>query len=40
MAAACSSGMANLAKLALVAGYVVVEPGTRERSLTDSSDTY
>ncbi|CAL9369457.1 hypothetical protein SUDANB105_00829 [Streptomyces sp. enrichment culture] len=34
------NGMVNLAKLALVAGYVVVEPGTRGRSLTDSSGTY
>ncbi|MCI3270655.1 subtype B tannase [Streptomyces cylindrosporus] len=34
------NGMVNLAKLALVAGYVVVEPGTRGRSLTDSSGVY
>ncbi|GAA2444142.1 subtype B tannase [Streptomyces glaucus] len=34
------NGMVNLAKLALVAGYVVVEPGTRGRSLTDSSGSY
>ncbi|MEU9575864.1 subtype B tannase [Streptomyces chilikensis] len=34
------NGMVNLGKLALVAGYVVVEPGTRGRSLTDSSGTY
>ncbi|MCI3270687.1 subtype B tannase [Streptomyces cylindrosporus] len=34
------NGMVNLAKLALVAGYVVVEPGARGRSLTDSSGTY
>ncbi|MER5796366.1 subtype B tannase [Streptomyces sp. NPDC001980] len=34
------NGMVNLAKLALVAGYVAVEPGTRGRSLTDSSGTY
>ncbi|CAL9662160.1 hypothetical protein SUDANB108_07064 [Streptomyces sp. enrichment culture] len=34
------NGMVNLAKLALAAGYVVVEPGTRGRSLTDSSGTY
>ena len=34
------NGMVNLAKLALVAGYVAVEPGTRGRSLTDSDGTY
>ncbi|MBD0424050.1 Tat pathway signal sequence domain protein [Streptomyces sp. TRM S81-3] len=34
------NGMVNLAKPALVAGYVVVEPGTRGRSLTDSSGSY
>ncbi|WP_433825854.1 subtype B tannase [Actinoplanes sp. CA-015351] len=34
------NGMVNLAKLALAAGYVAVEPGTRGRSLTDSSGTY
>ncbi|MEU4486739.1 subtype B tannase [Streptomyces purpurascens] len=34
------NGMVNLAKLALVAGYVAVEPGTRGRSLTDSAGTY
>ncbi|MFE6488131.1 subtype B tannase [Streptomyces sp. NPDC057757] len=34
------NGMVNLAKLALVAGYVAVEPGTRGRSLADSSGTY
>ncbi|MEU7212645.1 subtype B tannase [Streptomyces sp. NPDC044989] len=34
------NGMVNLAKLALAAGYVVVEPGTRGRSLTDSSGNY
>ncbi|MFJ4620339.1 subtype B tannase [Streptomyces sp. NPDC088812] len=34
------NGMVNLANLALVAGYVVVEPGARGRSLTDSSGAY
>ncbi|MFJ3091017.1 subtype B tannase [Streptomyces sp. NPDC086838] len=34
------NGMVNLAKLALAAGYVVVEPGTRGRSLTDSSGNH
>ncbi|MFG3289139.1 subtype B tannase [Streptomyces sp. NPDC048179] len=34
------NGTVNLAKLALAAGYVVVEPGTRGRSLTDSSGSY
>ncbi|WP_371100827.1 subtype B tannase [Streptomyces sp. PU_AKi4] len=34
------NGMVNLAKLAIVAGYVAVEPGARGRSLTDSSGTY
>ncbi|WP_405624981.1 hypothetical protein [Streptomyces sp. NBC_00016] len=31
--------MVNLTKLALVAGYVAVEPGTRGRSLTNSDGT-
>ncbi|MFD1861031.1 hypothetical protein EHW97_13865 [Aeromicrobium camelliae] len=31
------NGLVNLAKLALVAGYVVVEPGARGRSLVDAS---
>ncbi|GAA4811345.1 subtype B tannase [Streptomyces ziwulingensis] len=34
------NGMVNLAKLALVAGYVAVEPGTRGRSLADSSGAH
>ncbi|MFE9686676.1 subtype B tannase [Streptomyces sp. NPDC006285] len=34
------NGMVNLAKLALVAGYVSVEPGARGRSLTDASGSY
>ncbi|MEU0227330.1 subtype B tannase [Streptomyces sp. NPDC006284] len=34
------NGMVNLAKLAIAAGYVAVEPGTRGRSLTDSSGAY
>ncbi|MFK0168680.1 subtype B tannase [Streptomyces sp. NPDC090306] len=34
------NGMVNLAKLAVVAGYVAVEPGARGRSLTDSSGAY
>ncbi|TQK50758.1 hypothetical protein FBY35_1108 [Streptomyces sp. SLBN-118] len=34
------NGMVNLAKLALAAGYVAVEPGTRGRSLTDSDGKY
>lgn len=34
------NGKVNLAKLALVAGYVAVEPGTRGRSLTASDGTY
>ncbi|MER5279480.1 subtype B tannase [Streptomyces sp. NPDC002809] len=33
------NGMVNLARLALVAGYVAVEPGTRGRSLTASDGT-
>ncbi|WP_326661462.1 subtype B tannase [Streptomyces sp. NBC_00385] len=33
------NGMVNLAKLALAAGYVAVEPGTRGRSLTASDGT-
>ncbi|BAC69254.1 putative secreted protein [Streptomyces avermitilis MA-4680 = NBRC 14893] len=32
--------MVNNGKLALAAGYVVVEPGARGRTLTDSSGTY
>ncbi|MFJ2957583.1 subtype B tannase [Streptomyces sp. NPDC087270] len=34
------NGMVNLAKLAVAAGYVAVEPGTRGRSLTTSDGTY
>ncbi|MGP3769582.1 subtype B tannase [Streptomyces sp. SDT5-1] len=34
------NGMVNLANLAIVAGYVVVEPGTRGRSLTDADGDY
>ncbi|MFE6172832.1 subtype B tannase [Streptomyces sp. NPDC056464] len=33
-------GMVSLPKLALAAGYVVVEPGARGRTLVDSSGTY
>ncbi|MFE2315936.1 subtype B tannase [Streptomyces sp. NPDC059441] len=33
-------GMVNLGKLGLAAGYVVVEPGARGRTLTDSAGTY
>lgn len=33
-------GMVNLGKLGLAAGYVVVEPGARGRTLTDSEGTY
>ncbi|TXS40987.1 Tat pathway signal sequence domain protein [Streptomyces sp. uw30] len=33
-------GMVSLPKLALAAGYVVVEPGARGRSLVDSGGTY
>jgi hypothetical protein len=33
-------GMVSLAKLAIAAGYVAVEPGARGRSLTNSSGTY
>ncbi|MFD7993452.1 subtype B tannase [Streptomyces mexicanus] len=35
-----AGGRVNLAQLALVAGYVVVEPGARGRSLVDASGTY
>lgn len=34
------NGLVNLAKLTLVAGYVVVEPGARGRSLVAPSGTY
>ncbi|MER5938513.1 subtype B tannase [Streptomyces sp. NPDC001928] len=34
------TGMVSLPKLALAAGYVVVEPGARGRSLVDSGGTY
>ncbi|MFE5393401.1 hypothetical protein ACFQ9U_02445 [Streptomyces sp. NPDC056568] len=34
------NGTVNFAKLTLAAGYVVMEPGTRGRSLTDSSGPY
>lgn len=33
-------GMVNLGELGLAAGYVVVEPGARGRTLTDSEGTY
>ncbi|CAL9498171.1 hypothetical protein SUDANB6_03390 [Streptomyces sp. enrichment culture] len=33
-------GMVSLPKLALAAGYVVVEPGARGRTLTDADGTY
>ncbi|MFD7478241.1 subtype B tannase [Streptomyces sp. NPDC059837] len=33
-------GMVNLGELGLAAGYVVVEPGARGRTLTDSAGTY
>ncbi|MFJ4622401.1 subtype B tannase [Streptomyces sp. NPDC088812] len=35
-----TGGRVSLPKLALAAGYVVVEPGCRGRTLTDSSGTY
>ncbi|CAL9466370.1 hypothetical protein SUDANB145_02738 [Streptomyces sp. enrichment culture] len=34
------NGMVNLAQVGIVAGYVIVEPGARGRSLTDSDGTY